>query len=96
MTHWSKSRSAAPLYGENQSHVGWEDHSKQRIQLQGRGHFQVTVKERPGTDHRRATPKRKAAHCGSEAGDGLRNEELTPFGKDKHRELEQPMDDDAG
>jgi hypothetical protein len=28
MTHWSRSRSATPLYGESLSHVGWEDRSK--------------------------------------------------------------------
>ncbi len=39
------------------------------------------------------TPECKAAHCGSEAGSGLHDEELTPFGKDKHWELGQPTDD---
>ncbi len=40
-------------------------------------------------------PKRKAAHCGSEAGNGLRNEMVTPFREDKHWELRHPTDDSA-
>jgi hypothetical protein len=53
------------------------------------------VKEQPGSNSRLATPKRKAAHCGGEAGNVLRKEELTPFGEDKHQELGQPMDEGA-
>jgi hypothetical protein len=41
-------------------------------------------------------PKHKATHRGSEAGNGLHNKELTPFGKDEHRELGQLMDDGTG
>jgi hypothetical protein len=54
------------------------------------------VKERLGSDCRRATPECKAAHCGSETSDGLCNEELTAFGKDEHLELRQPMAYGAG
>jgi hypothetical protein len=60
------------------------------------GHFQITVEEQPGSNCWRATPKHKAAHCGSEAGNDLRDEELTPFGKDMHRELGQPTNDSSG
>ncbi len=52
--------------------------------------------ERLGSNSWCATSERKAAHCGSEANNGLRKKQLTPFGEDEHRKLGQLMEDGTG